>query len=79
LKCSAIGSALIVAGLYMVLWGKGKEMNGPAFDNDEEAVVGAGLDGKGSAVAASTRDAVISMPVFGTRSPKHDATQNGNN
>jgi hypothetical protein len=79
LKCSAIGSALIVAGLYMVLWGKGKEMNGPAFDDDEEAVVGAGLDGKGSAVAASTRDAVISMPVFGTTSPKHDATRNGNN
>jgi hypothetical protein len=37
------------------------------------------LDGKGSAVAASTRDAVISMPVFGTTSPKHDATRNGNN
>ncbi|TVU21295.1 hypothetical protein EJB05_30922 [Eragrostis curvula] len=81
---SAIGSALIVAGLYMVLWGKGREeMDGPAFDDDEEAAMGAGLNKKqGTATTASNdRGAIISLPVIGpaTTAPKHDATRNGNN
>jgi hypothetical protein len=73
LKCSAIGSVLIVAGLYMVLWGKGREMmNGPALD--EEA---AGLNGKGSAAAAANNcDAVIILPIFATAAPMLDAIRN---
>ena len=63
----------------MVLWGKGREMDGPAVDEDEEAAVGADLKGKGTAVTASNRDSFISLPVFGTATPKHDATRNGNN
>jgi hypothetical protein len=80
LKCSAIGSVLIVAGLSMVLWGKGREMmNGPALD--EEA---AGLNGKGSAAAAANNcdaaanncDAVIILPIFATAAPMLDAIRN---
>ncbi|GJN05482.1 hypothetical protein PR202_ga23110 [Eleusine coracana subsp. coracana] len=73
---SAIGSALIVAGLYMVLWGKGRETDEPAFDKDEEAAVNAGFNGKGTATATN-RDAVISLSVFGAATPKHDATWDG--
>ncbi|KAM0833427.1 hypothetical protein ACQ4PT_064266 [Festuca glaucescens] len=36
---SAIGSALIVAGLYMVLWGKAREASGPADLSDNGALV----------------------------------------
>lgn len=70
---------LIVAGLYMVLWGKGREMDRPGLDNDddiadEETAVGlVGFSGKGGgAVAiASSRVEAISLPVsFSTTSPK---------
>jgi drug/metabolite transporter (DMT)-like permease len=76
---SAVGSVLIVAGLYMVLWGKGREMDRPDLDNDddiadEETAVGlVGFSGKGGgAVAiASSRVEAISLPVsFSTTSPK---------
>jgi hypothetical protein len=66
---------LIVAGLYMVLWGKGREMDRPGLDNDkgdeETAAVGLGFSGKGGgAVAiASSRVDAISLPVFSTTSP----------
>jgi hypothetical protein len=72
---SAVGSVLIVAGLYMVLWGKGREMDRPGVDNDkgdEESAGGAvglvGFSGKGGgAVAiASSRVDAISLPVFST-------------
>ncbi|OEL14960.1 WAT1-related protein [Dichanthelium oligosanthes] len=79
---SAIGSVLIVAGLYMVLWGKGREMDKqPGLDDkgDEEAALGRGLKGK-PAVASNRVDA-ISLPVFPATSPKqHDtAARNGSN
>lgn len=76
---TAVGSVLIVAGLYMVLWGKGREMDRPDLDNDddiadEETAVGlVGFSGKGGgAVAiASSRVEAISLPVsFSTTSPK---------
>ncbi|KAL6627755.1 hypothetical protein ACP70R_031481 [Stipagrostis hirtigluma subsp. patula] len=77
---SAIGSVLIVAGLYMVLWGKGRELDRPdsagAGDDVETAAAGLGRNGK-RAVASNRVDA-ISLPVFSTDS-KHDTTQNGNN
>ena len=69
---------LIVAGLYMVLWGKGREMDRPGLDNDKgdeetaaAATVGLGFSGKGGgAVAiASSRVDAISLPVFSTTSP----------
>lgn len=70
---------LIVAGLYMVLWGKGREMDRPGLDNDKgdeetaaaAAAVGLGFSGKGGgAVAiASSRVDAISLPVFSTTSP----------
>ncbi|XP_062184019.1 WAT1-related protein At1g09380-like [Phragmites australis] len=72
---SAIGSVLIVAGLYMVLWGKGREMDRDD-DSDEETAVGLGLNGKGA--VAGNRDAV-SLPVSFSTTPKHDTTRNGNN
>ena len=44
--CSAISSVLIVGGLYMVLWGKGRETSsGPAQ-----------LDGSNSTLAETTTD-----------------------
>ncbi|EMS59309.1 Auxin-induced protein 5NG4 [Triticum urartu] len=69
---SAIGSSLIVAGLYMVLWGKGREMTGPSD-----------LHGDGGGTAPETmivlelncKDArngnTAVLPVFRTTSPKH--------
>jgi hypothetical protein len=69
---------LIVAGLYMVLWGKGREMDRPGLDNDKgdeetaaAVAVGLGFSGKGGgAVAiASSRVDAISLPVFSTTSP----------
>lgn len=64
---------LIVAGLYMVLWGKGREMDRPDLDNDkgdEETAAAAtvglvGFSGKGG----SSRVDAISLPVFSTTSP----------
>ncbi|RLN22547.1 WAT1-related protein [Panicum miliaceum] len=77
---SAIGSALIVAGLYMVLWGKGREMDKPGIDNDkgdEEAAVGLAFNGK--AAVASNRVEAVSLPVFSATNPKQDAPRNGSN
>ena len=53
-RCSAIGSALIVGGLYMVLWGKGSEMSRPAalVDGKSEAEITA----KGSGLKSDTAD-----------------------
>ena len=41
IKCSAVGSALIVGGLYLVLWGKGREMemDGRLVNSDSNAMV----------------------------------------
>ncbi|CAL4950281.1 unnamed protein product [Urochloa decumbens] len=84
---SAIGSALIVAGLYMVLWGKGREMDKPAggIDKDGKGDEEAGFKGK-PAVASNRVDAIISpLPVaFDATSPnKQDDTggprRNGSN
>ncbi|RCV23730.1 hypothetical protein SETIT_5G029000v2 [Setaria italica] len=81
---SAIGSVLIVAGLYMVLWGKGREMDKPGgLDNDkgdEEAGMGLGLKGK-PAVASNRVDAVTPLPpVFSATSPNKDTgPRNGSN
>lgn len=82
---SAIGSVLIVAGLYMVLWGKGREMDRPGLDNDkgdEETAAALGLavaSSKGGAVVVSSRvDAVSSLPVFSTTtSPKRQQLIHG--
>ncbi|VAH76552.1 unnamed protein product [Triticum turgidum subsp. durum] len=77
---SAIGSSLIVAGLYMVLWGKGREMTGPSDLRD---------DGGGAApetmivLELNCKDArngnAAVLPVFRTTSPKHqlETTPNG--
>ncbi|KAF8724327.1 hypothetical protein HU200_021357 [Digitaria exilis] len=78
---SATGSVLIVAGLYMVLWGKGREMDKPSLDKDkgdEEAGVGLGL--KGNSTVASNRVDAISLPVFSATEPKQDTPlRNGSN
>ncbi|PWZ11777.1 hypothetical protein Zm00014a_002261 [Zea mays] len=83
---SAIGSVLIVAGLYMVLWGKGREMDRPGLDNDkgdEETAAALGLavasSKQGGAVVVSSRvDAVSSLPVFSTTtSPKRQQLIHG--
>ncbi|RLM92920.1 WAT1-related protein [Panicum miliaceum] len=77
---SAIGSALIVAGLYMVLWGKGREMDKPGLDSDkgdEEAAVGLAFNGK--AAVASNRVEAVSLPVFSATNPKQEAPRNGSN
>uniref|UniRef100_J3KZ16 WAT1-related protein n=1 Tax=Oryza brachyantha TaxID=4533 RepID=J3KZ16_ORYBR len=72
---SAIGSVLIVAGLYVVLWGKAREMDSPA-DLDGVGVGGVELHGKKDADAAT-------LPVFctttttTTTAPKHETTRNG--
>jgi hypothetical protein len=69
---------LIVAGLSMVLWGKGREMMNGLAALDEEA---AGLNGKASAAAAASNcDAVIILPVdFDIiAAPKLDAARDGN-
>lgn len=54
--CSAVGSGLIVGGLYLVLWGKGREMDADANANatvpDEEMVPD---DGTGLAVFLSPK------------------------
>ncbi|VAI92474.1 unnamed protein product [Triticum turgidum subsp. durum] len=57
---SAIGSALIVGGLYMVLWGKGSEMSRPAalVDGKSEAEITA----KGPEPKSDTTDS-FSLPV----------------
>ncbi|KAL5222777.1 hypothetical protein ABZP36_027490 [Zizania latifolia] len=74
---SAIGSVLIVAGLYMVLWGKAREMDSPA-DLDGggvETTIHLGLElnyGKKDGDAAT-------LPVFcTTTTPKHETSLNGN-
>uniref|UniRef100_A0A0D3EMV3 WAT1-related protein n=1 Tax=Oryza barthii TaxID=65489 RepID=A0A0D3EMV3_9ORYZ len=67
---SAIGSVLIVAGLYMVLWGKAREMGSPS---DLDGGGGGGvveLNGKGA-------DAATTLPVFCTTTNKHETTRNG--
>uniref|UniRef100_A0ACD5VHX4 Uncharacterized protein n=1 Tax=Avena sativa TaxID=4498 RepID=A0ACD5VHX4_AVESA len=77
---SAIGSALIVAGLYMVLWGKGRETGGgPAELSDDggeapETMIVLELNGKD----ARNGDAAI-LPLFCTTTPKHEreTTRNG--
>jgi len=78
---SAIGSALIVAGLYMVLWGKGREMDKkPGLDSDKgDEEAGAGLAFNGKAAVASNRVEAVSLPVFSATNPKQDATRNGSN
>ncbi|XP_062208403.1 WAT1-related protein At1g09380-like [Phragmites australis] len=73
---SAIGSVLIVAGLYMVLWGKGREMD-RHDDGDEETAIDMASNGKGA--VASNRDA-MGLPVsFSTTAKPHATTRNGNN
>ncbi|CAO2203309.1 unnamed protein product [Urochloa humidicola] len=76
---SAIGSALIVAGLYMVLWGKGREMDKPQpgrLDNNGKGDEEAGFKGKPAAVASNRVDAISPLPVaFDATSPnKQDDT-----
>ncbi|CAL4964003.1 unnamed protein product [Urochloa decumbens] len=82
---SAIGSALIVAGLYMVLWGKGREMDKQPgrLDSDGKGDEEAGFKGK-PAVASNRVDAISPLPVaFSATSPnKQDDTggpRNGTN
>uniref|UniRef100_A0A0E0FKJ8 WAT1-related protein n=1 Tax=Oryza nivara TaxID=4536 RepID=A0A0E0FKJ8_ORYNI len=65
---SAIGSVLIVAGLYMVLWGKAREMGSPSDLDGGGGVVE--LNGKGA-------DAATTLPVFCTTTNKHETTRNG--
>ncbi|KAL5227787.1 hypothetical protein ABZP36_016052 [Zizania latifolia] len=74
---SAIGSVLIVAGLYMVLWGKAKEMDSPADLGgggggvDNTMRLGLELNGKKDGDAAT-------LPVFcTTTTPKHETARNG--
>ncbi|KAF7036464.1 hypothetical protein CFC21_047126 [Triticum aestivum] len=77
---SAIGSSLIVAGLYMVLWGKGREMTGPSDLRDDgdgtapETMIVLELNCKD----ARNRNAAV-LPAFRTTSPKHqlETTPNG--
>ncbi|KAL6850389.1 hypothetical protein ACP4OV_021016 [Aristida adscensionis] len=80
---SAIGSVLIVAGLYMVLWGKGREMDRPggadADSSGDDVEGGGGARGPtGKGAVPSSRVEAISLPVFTTAS-KHDPTRNGSN
>ncbi|CAO2192821.1 unnamed protein product [Urochloa humidicola] len=82
---SAIGSALIVAGLYMVLWGKGREMDKQpgGLDSDDKDDEEAGFNYKGNkpAVASNRVDAISPLPVvFDASSPnKLDDRRNGSN
>ncbi|CAO2180170.1 unnamed protein product [Urochloa humidicola] len=79
---SAIGSALIVAGLYMVLWGKGREMDKQpgGLDSDDKGDEEAGFNYK-VAVASNCVDAISPLPVaFDATSPnKLDDRRNGSN
>ncbi|KAM0827512.1 hypothetical protein ACQ4PT_068137 [Festuca glaucescens] len=75
---SAIGSALIVAGLYMVLWGKAREASGPADLSDDgggapETMIVLELNGKD----ARNGDAAI-LPLFCTTTPKHEGETDRN-
>jgi hypothetical protein len=87
LSRSAIGSVLIVAGLYMVLWGKGREMDKPAAGldsdkGDEETGLALGLKGKPATVSSNRVDAVTPLPpVFCATRPNKDdmGPRNGSN